>query len=846
MTNKKAKILLVDDDTDIAAMIRAWLPADEFSFIHAGSGQEGLEKFDRERPDLILLDVMMPNMNGYEFCEQLSVRQIKGVPVIFLTGLTDEQSRGRALALGAIDYLVKPVEKVALLNAVRKGIETGQRWAEALNTNKIEKNAQADQAAFSFSRFSEYLRERAYFKKNYPEEVKKTTSSVFCDVEDYLGLSPAQRSQMIAAFTQLEFLPYIDSEQIELGLLAASFCIKNAVVPLRRNNGALYFAMANPFNLEMFDMLKRMLPGRETLKIAIASAQTIRFLFGSQGITREFGPDVEILNAPKPVDDNEKSAERPTVAATHSILAAAVSERASDIHIEPKKNHFDVRFRIDGEMKNIYAIEKELGLQIITRLKALAGMDIAQRRKPQDGAAEFKIREKTFKFRFATTATPFGESIVVRLLDPNMRPKNLEALGMMPQQAALMTSFASRDRGFVLIVGPTGSGKTTTIYSLINLMDCKSKSVMTIEDPVEYWIPYANQQQVNEKAGMTFDSVLKSSVRQDPDILFLGEVRENLSAKTAFDFTSTGHLTIATLHTSNATTAIFRLERLGIARAVMADTILGVVAQRLLKKVCDECAAIEPPTPEEIEMLKQFTSDIPKKVAHPRSCIHCNQTGYFGRVAVYEIIEFDSTIANMVRGERSIAEIREAIKNRGGFLMADHIVNKIRELKVSPDEAFQRVLVEETSANDAIYKEKTTEVAVQAEALPQSDAAPGRILLVDDDPDSQVLIRRSLENRGYEVTDARDAVEALILIGKNSFDLIITDMNMPNLDGFKFMEILKQKGVLCPVAFLTADTSSEMETRCLAAGAVDYFKKPVDKNVLVLKVQGLIHKKNRS
>jgi type IV pilus assembly protein PilB len=246
---------------------------------------------------------------------------------------------------------------------------------------------------------------------------------------------------------------------------------------------------------------------------------------------------------------------RPIVHISNSILYTAVTERASDIHIEPKEKETSVRYRIDGDLQDLYRMKKQTGAMVISRLKALAGLDIAERMRPQDGAVEIMADGRTFKLRLATTSTPNGESLVIRVLEPSAKPKKMSDLGMMDAQVAAMIDLAARRYGLILVVGPTGSGKTTTIYSFLAHVDTRTRSLISVEDPVEYRIPDANQQQVNEKAGVTFDALLKSSVRQDPDILYLGEIRDGFSARISVDFASTGHMTVSTLHTNNATTA---------------------------------------------------------------------------------------------------------------------------------------------------------------------------------------------------------------------------------------------------------------------------------------------------
>jgi type IV pilus assembly protein PilB len=410
---------------------------------------------------------------------------------------------------------------------------------------------------------------------------------------------------------------------------------------------------------------------------------------------------------------------------------------------------------------------------------------------------------------------------------------------MTEAQVKTMVDFANRTHGVIMIVGPTGSGKTTTIYSFLSHIDCLTRSLISVEDPVEYNIPFANQQQANEKAGITFESLLKSAVRQDPDILFLGEVRDPYSAKMSIDFASTGHLTVTTLHTSNATTAIFRLERLGIDRGTIADTVIGVVAQRLLKRLCPHCKQTAPISPEERAMLAPFTDAIPAQVAHPVGCPKCNNTGYFGREGVYEIIKVDHEISELARSGAPIAEIRNAVRARGDFLISSHAVENVKRLIFAPKDVYEQVLVEELA-----FEEKKPHKASHGQHIAVEEETKGTIsiLVVEDDADSRRLIARFLENNGYTVTPAEDGVSALLHLGKQRFDLIISDVNMPNLNGFKLLEMKGQKGIDTPVIFLTSLSDPEAKDRGLGLGAAGYITKPTKKDILLSKVKAILEK----
>jgi Tfp pilus assembly pilus retraction ATPase PilT/CheY-like chemotaxis protein len=513
-------------------------------------------------------------------------------------------------------------------------------------------------------------------------------------------------------------------------------------------------------------------------------------------------------------------------------------------------------------MSDFLKLKRITGSMLISRFKVLGGLDIAEKRKPQDGSMEAVIADRRFKLRLATTSTPHGESLIVRLLEAEARPKRLAELGMTAEQEAKMVGFANRAHGMVCVVGPTGSGKTTTIYSLISQIDADRRSIISIEDPVEYRIPKANQQQVNEKGGVTFESLLRSVVRQDPDVLFLGEIRDAFSAKMSMDFASTGHLTVTSLHTTNSTTALFRFERLGVSRDVLAEAMLAIVAQRLIKRLCTECKSVGPITAEERAWLEPFTDDIPKQVARPVGCPACANTGYLGRAAVYEILEFDPQVLELVRDGAPVPQIREFVRRRGDYLIYDHAIEGVRSLQFSAAEVWEKVLVEEAqmSAEEleelAPAEEDGPPILVAPVALPASQdarltpsprgaTAPDTpleplILIVDGDPEAAELLSNILEKSGCMTVSARDGGTALLELGQRAFDLVISELRMPGLDGFTLLQLLSQQGIGTPVMFLTASDSPEDEARSFELGAADFMHKPVREDVLLARLHRVL------
>jgi len=836
-------ILCIDDDRDVRNLLGKILTDAGYAVITAEDGRQGLAEARKNKPDLILLDVMMPDIDGFGVCSQLQVDQETAyIPVIFLTALDGEDDRAKAFAVGAVDYIAKPIQKEGLLAKAEEHLKTRIHWKE-LKKRVVLWDGTVP--SVNFSQFKQWLIDRLDLSRELSDRLTGTAPLDIYNICEPMGIPRGQMTAWMAEFLSFPLLSPINPANLLLGIIPASFARENHVVVMDDETFGKSFVLGNPFDWMLLDTLKKFFGLQPGTLLNLAEPDHIEMLF-DQPIEQPVTMSTIRREKPGeiPADPDEKISlndveKGPIVAIANNILSSAVYERASDIHIEPKVDHILIRFRIDGDMRDIYRLKNTTGVMLISRLKAVAGLDITERRKPQDGAVEAVIAGRTFKLRLATTSTPSGESLILRLLEPEVKATELQSLGMTDDQVRIITDSTNRHQGLLLIVGPTGSGKTTTIYSLLSHIDCRTRSLISVEDPVEYRIPFANQQQVNEKGGVTFDALLKSSVRQDPDILFIGEVRDNYSARVAMDFASTGHLTISTLHTSNATTAIFRLERLGITRGIMADSILGIVAQRLIKKLCPHCKVVKPISEKERDQLRPFTAEIPSETAHPVGCPQCGQTGYFSREAVYEIIRFDPEVADMVRSEEPIAGIRSFIQKRGDYLISNHAAEKVRTLTVALKDVNEKILLEEKITR------KSKPSSLDAESSLKAVKWSGAILLVEDDFDTQKLIARILESVPYDVTIAGDGIEALTRLEQKDFDLILSDINMPNLDGFKLTEMINQKGIVAPIIFLTGSASEQDEIHGFELGALDFIRKPIRKELLLSRVHNVLNKRNK-
>lgn len=836
----KPLIVSIDDDPDFLNLIHHLLSNKGYSVITADNGRNGLQVVRENRPNLILLDVQMKDMDGYQICTQLQAdEETAFIPVIFVTIFGEEQDKAKAFAVGAIDYLQKPIQKELLLQKVRKHIVTDTRW-KAQPKKPISWYQRI--LPGDFMKFKEFIFSQLNFTPEEKYKYAKTPPAEIYSIAAKKGIGESKMAQYIAEYLELPYLSSINPENVQLGVLPTAFCKSNHVVAVTDASGEKAFIITNPFDWDRLDNLKRFAGLDETTRLIISEPNNIDMLLKYDPALEKRRTKIEpekehVIDKTSEIPESEIK-KNPIVYVANIILDKAVAENASDIHILPKQDNTVVRFRINGDLKDFYVLEKSSGVQLISRIMVLADLDISEKRKPQDGGFAANINNRTFNCRVSTTFTTYGGSLIIRLLEPYIKPKPLEELGMAEQQVRAMHKIANRSDGLVMVVGPTGSGKTTTIYSLLHNIDCITRSLISVEDPVEYRIPFANQQQINEKVGVTFEALIRSAVRQDPDILFLGEVRDQYTAKMALDFASTGHLTITSLHTSNATTAVFRLERLGVDRRAMADTILAVVAQQLLKKLCPHCKKIAPISEEEKDMLAPFTDSVPDRVAHASGCPKCDNSGYSGREGVYEILTFDAKISEMVRTGLSITEIRSFAQNRGDYLKSSHAIEKLGQFIFTPKDVYEKVLVEDVK----LEKTKPAKPGLKA-AVEEKRVKPAPSILVsDDDEDTRKLVERILKNRGYQVTLSEDGIDVLLRLGRETYDLLLVDINMPNLDGFQLLEMMNQKGIQAPVIFLTARDSLEDERRGLELGAMDYIKKPIQKEILALRVKSALDK----
>ena len=481
-------------------------------------------------------------------------------------------------------------------------------------------------------------------------------------------------------------------------LIPEDYARQNTVLPLKQTGNELVIVLADPFNIEVLDNLRSMTG--HTIKSAIATPTDIKnhidIIYGKRDLLKKAIDDsVTHLAAETkaavdykelPLDQLVASAEAaPVVKLVDIIINQAIESRASDIHIEPFEKHIKLRYRIDGILYEISPPGKQLYPAIISRIKILSRMDIAEKRLPQDGSFRVKKADRFIDIRVSTVPTIYGEKIVLRILDKSMVPLQLEQLGFSASEQKLFQKYIDMRMGLILLTGPTGSGKTTTLYAALNRIKSPEKNILTIEDPVEYQLEGINQVEVKPKIGLTFASGMRSFLRQDPDIIMVGEIRDLETAQIGIRASLTGHLVFSTVHTNDASSAVSRLIDIGLESYLVSSSLIMVVAQRLLRRLCPECRVAYKTPPDLAAQLKLKSKTIYKAGA----CKKCRQTGYYGQIAIYEILVLSDKLKVLIEERQPVHVIREAARQEGLCTLKESAFFKVDQGITSVEEALR-------------------------------------------------------------------------------------------------------------------------------------------------------------
>lgn len=500
---------------------------------------------------------------------------------------------------------------------------------------------------------------------------------------------------------QLNLMTFKDIDRAELdlsrvqqnGKININFLVQRQWILLKEEDEAFFFAAVNPLEYEVIQYLSSLEIKWDT---CLVTESQFRELASEYELSRST-EDVRGLNYSEMLDAEidklrELASEAPIVNLVNSFISKAVSRNASDLHFEPYKNMYRVRFRIDGILHDIDFLPLKMQLPVVSRIKILAGMDIAERRKPQDGQISMKVASKDLDIRVSTLPLAEGESLVLRFLIKESIQYDLNHLGLEPDLIGMLSEDISKSGGVILLTGPTGSGKTTTLYSCINKINSEDKKIITIEDPVEYQLDGINQIQVRPEIGYDFLTALRSILRQDPDVIMIGEIRDRETARVAMQSSLTGHLVFSTVHTNDAPSAYTRLIDLGVEEYLINASLISVIAQRLVRRVCPECARRAQLDPSQIrtygleELAKRHQIDT-VNFMEPVGCPSCNHTGYRGRVGIMEYLRCASELKRIPKDNTFTLNARKYMEKNGirsleedGFLKVLRGITTIEEV----------------------------------------------------------------------------------------------------------------------------------------------------------------------
>ena len=658
------------------------------------------------------------------------------------------------------------------------------------------------------------------------------------------------RAAILAAY-RVKPLTADEVERPAVALLPEKLCRRYRLVPFRLHDEIIDVAMENPLDLEALADVQAV-TGRTPVPFHGLPRQIDALngnAFGSEDIVFDLVERLDEHATVEMVTDRddamglEGSVKKPIERLVNSIIAKAFHMRASDIHVEHDERSSMVRFRIDGELKHVLTLPHSVGAgPVVARLKIMSDLDIADRMRPQDGRARIRIDGAEIGLRVSTLPTNFGEKVVVRLLDKRSAEVPFEKLGFRPDLAEKLGACLSAAQGLVLVTGPTGSGKTTTLYSVISRLKAEKTNIVTVEDPVEYKIDGINQTQVQEKQGLTFAAVLRSVLRQDPDVILVGEIRDRETAETAMQAALTGHLVLSSLHTNDSLATISRLTDIGVERFKLAPALIAITAQRLVRTLCPACRVPAEAVDADLAAA-QRARGLEIKQFLPKSCAACAFQGYKGRTSLVELLVVTPGLRKRIAAGDGENELRE-------FALDDHSLTTLL------DDALWHLGRGETSLEEVLpYVNLSGRRAASAapapafgtapakEAAPPAARAPAsggtRILIADDDPTIRIILRKVLEAQGYQVEEAEDGAKALASVAAAPPDMLLVDLNMPGLDGYGVVRGVRESLGLArvPILMLTADSDDRSQAQAFELGADDYIVKPVKVPLVVARVK---------
>ena len=696
-------ILFVDDEDNVLNSLRRIFMDENYTILTANSGARALEIMEGRQVHLVVSDHRMPGMTGAELLKSIREKYPDTIRIM-LTGHADVNSIMGAVKDGAVyKFITKPWNDEDLRLTVSLALQQYVLIKENRRLKDIARQQQTKIKNYA-GLFEEnrgmmgdiLVRAGLLDRKQLDLALGRLEANEHLD--EYLVRTGAVReSQIIAAMQKGLNIEFIDLAELNIPrnvarCLPRDLCETSRMIPVRLEGNQLTVAMADPSDLLKCDNISRV-TGLKTTALLASSSQILEKLgqvyATGEDITFDDGGEIEPLDEIDIIlDEDEKevsvdeligsSKVAPVIRIVNAIISEAIRYGASDIHIEAKTKYTVIRYRIDGMLHTKIRIPSDLHAAVISRIKILSKMDISERRRPQDGRITVKAGTRIVDMRVSSLPTLNGEKVVMRILDKSASIKRLEELGVLDGDLKKITVISRKPQGVIIATGPTGSGKTTMLYSLLSTMMNSAKNYETIEEPVEYFLEEANQVAVHEKIGLSFAQILRATMRQDPDVILVGEMRDFETADVAFKAALTGHMVLSTLHTNSSVASITRLIDMGIKPYIIASALEGVVAQRLVRRICDSCRTPVAADLDLLELLKLPPDFFSNEVFKGQGCPQCNNTGYHGRLGVFEFFVMTDDLRQMIGTNYKESEILGIARADGMRSLIEDGLEKVR------------------------------------------------------------------------------------------------------------------------------------------------------------------------
>lgn len=658
----------------------------------------------------------------------------------------------------------------------------------------------------------------------------------WASVSRVFGLSDESLTSLVAAHFRLKVADLDGADPALAAMFEEDVASKHLIVPIRTSHRHVVVATCDPTDVD----LERVIgfgTGKDPV-FEIAAPDAIR-----AALNRKVGGDAMVENLLQGIDEIDEDAltlveemgpesitegdasATPVVKLTNLLIRQGIAQGASDIHLEPGRKIGVVRYRVDGVLRKHTDLPMGALNRVISRIKITADMDIADRLRPQDGRVRVRVSNRAYDLRIATLPAGAAEKCVIRILASD-QSFSLDDLGFPPRELARLRSLLKNSAGIVLVTGPTGSGKTTTLYAALQELATGEVNIMTVEDPIEYELPGVTQTHVKVKQGMTFGRALRAILRQDPDVILVGEIRDEETAEVAAQAAMTGHLVLATVHANDAASSVGRLADIGLNWAVVADTLKGTLAQRLLRRVCRDCAEKVAGSPTEDErMLADLYGTEP--VVRAVGCQECGFTGYRGRVPAVEIMVMTNKLADAIGARKGHATLQRLAVEGGMRTM-------------------HQVALDWVSAGETTLVEVERVLGHAAPSgFEAEDLGPARILLVDDDEADRTMLGDLLRLDGYEVDVAESGEKGLEMLGADpGYSLVVLDLNMPGMTGKEVLRRIRDsvETSAVPVLVNTGIEESQTEVELLEAGADDFVQKRAGVERFLARVRAVLRR----